>query len=50
MAKKKKAQSPVEKAYNRERNRIKRFIREAEKRGYRFSDFSIPDKPKKITF
>lgn len=49
MAKKKKAQSPVEKAYNRERNRIKRFIREAEKRGYRFSDFSIPDKPKKIT-
>ena len=49
MANKKKAQSPVEKAYNRERNRIKRFIREAEKRGYRFSDFSIPDKPKKIT-
>lgn len=49
MAKKKKVQSPVEKAYNRERNRIKRFIREAEKRGYRFSDFSIPDKPKKIT-
>lgn len=49
MAKKRKAQTPVEKAYNRERNRIKRFIRDAEKRGYRFSDFSIPDKPKKIT-
>ena len=49
MAKKRKAQTPVEKAYSRERNRIKRFIRDAEKRGYRFSDFSIPDKPKKIT-
>lgn len=49
MAKKKKAQSPVEKAYYRERNRIKRFIREAEKRGYRFSNFSIPPVPKRIT-
>lgn len=37
------------KEYNRERNRIKRFIRYAEKRGYVFESNLIPPKPKTIT-
>lgn len=37
------------KDYNKERNRIKRFIRNAEKRGYVFEPNLIPPKPKKIT-
>lgn len=35
--------------YNRERNRIKRAISRAQKRGYIFADDVIPDKPKRIT-
>lgn len=35
--------------YNKERNRIKRFIRNAEKRGYVFEPNLIPPKPKTIT-
>ena len=37
------------KEYNKERNRIKRFIRNAEKRGYVFESNLIPPKPKTIT-
>ena len=36
------------KEYNKERNRIKRFIRYAEKRGYVFEPNLIPPKPKRI--
>lgn len=43
----KKAQ--ILKEYNKERNRIKRFIRYAEKRGYVFGPNLIPPKPKTIT-
>lgn len=41
--------SQLLKEYNKERNRIKRFIRNAEKRGYVFEPNLIPPKPKKIT-
>ena len=37
------------KEYNKERNRIKRFIRYAEKRGYVFAPNLIPPKPRTIT-
>lgn len=41
--------SQLLKEYNKERNRIKRFIRNAEKRGYVFEPNLIPPKPKRIT-
>lgn len=41
--------SQLLKEYNKERNRIKRFIRNAEKRGYIFEPNLIPPKPKTIT-
>lgn len=41
--------SQLLKEYNKERNRIKRFIRHAEKRGYVFEPNVIPPKPKTIT-
>ena len=41
--------SQLLKEYNKERNRIKRFIRNAEKRGYVFEPNLIPQKPKTIT-
>lgn len=41
--------SQLLKEYNKERNRIKRFIRNAEKRGYVFEPKLIPPKPKTIT-
>lgn len=41
--------SQLLKEYNKERNRIKRFIRSAEKRGYVFESNVIPPKPKTIT-
>jgi hypothetical protein len=41
--------SQLIKEYNKERNRIKRFIRNAEKRGYVFEPNLIPPKPKTIT-
>ena len=41
--------SQLLKEYNKERNRIKRFIRNAEKRGYVFEPDIIPPKPKTIT-
>ena len=48
MAKKKKL-TPTQRAYQKERNRIKRFIRSAEKRGYEFSTDALPNIPKRIT-
>lgn len=41
--------SQLLKEYNKERNRIKRFIRNAEKRGYVFEPNLIPPRPKTIT-
>ena len=41
--------SQLLKEYNKERNRIKRFIRNAEKRGYVFEPNLIPPMPKTIT-
>lgn len=41
--------SQLLKDYNKERNRIKRFIRNAEKRGYVFEANLLPAKPKTIT-
>ena len=41
--------SQLLKEYNKERKRIKRFIRYAEKRGYVFESNLIPPKPKTIT-
>lgn len=41
--------SQLLKEYKKERNRIKRFIRNAEKRGYVFEPNLIPPKPKTIT-
>lgn len=41
--------SQLLKEYNKERNRIKRFIRNAEKRGYVFDPNILPPRPKTIT-
>lgn len=41
--------SQLLKEYNKERNRIKRFIRNAEKRGYVFEPNLLPPRPKTIT-
>lgn len=46
---KKRPQSKNQKAYNKELQRIKRFIKRAEKRGYQFEEGVVPKKPKKIT-
>lgn len=49
MSKKPRKPSPNEVAYNKEIKRLKNFIRRAQKRGYSFSNYSIPEKPKRIT-
>lgn len=41
--------SQAEQQYNKELNRIKRFIKRAENRGYRFDSDVIPDRPKRVT-
>lgn len=46
---KKSPQSKNQKAYNKELQRIKRFIARAKKRGYQFEENIIPKKPKRIT-
>lgn len=48
MAKRKK-QTAAQRAYNKERNRIKRFIKSAEKRGYEIDSNVLPEPPKRIT-
>lgn len=42
-------QQSINKAYAKERNRVKSFVRRAEKRGYRFSESVIPSIPKRKT-
>ena len=39
----------MQQAFKKEVNRIKRFIRNAEKRGYIFDDYTIPSTPKRVT-
>ncbi len=48
MAKKRK-QTQAEKEYKKQRRRIQRFIKSAEKRGYMFDQRVLPDVPKRIT-
>lgn len=48
MAKRRK-QAPTERAYNKQVNRIKQFIRRTEKRGYQFSKDVLPQQPKRVT-
>lgn len=48
MAKRRK-QSHAERAYSKQVNRIKQFIRRAEKRGYQFSEDVLPQRPKRVT-
>lgn len=48
MAKQRKL-TPAEKAYNKEVNRINRFIKAAQKRGFLFNQKILPPRPKKIT-
>lgn len=45
----KQRRTPNQIAWDKEQKRIKRFIREATKRGFDFSDFVIPKKPKRVT-
>lgn len=47
--KKQSAKQAINKAYAKERNRIKSFVRRAEKRGYSFPDSLIPSIPKRKT-
>lgn len=49
MAKRKSKPNKYVTEYRKERSRIKRFIKRAEKRGYVFEDNIIPDIPKNIT-
>ena len=44
-----KRQNPFQKAYNKQRNRIKRFLKNATKRGFEFVENILPSIPKKIT-
>lgn len=43
------AKNTYKKQYEKERKRIKQFIRRAEKRGYIFPENILPSKPKRIT-
>lgn len=47
--KKQSAKQAINKAYAKERNRIRSFVRRAEKRGYSFPDSLIPSIPKRKT-
>lgn len=49
MSKKSQKQIEIEKQYKKEVNRLKRFIKRAEKRGYRFPQNAIPRQVKKPT-
>ena len=42
-------QNQLNAEYNKELNRLKRFIRQARKKGFAFPDTAIPKPPKKIT-
>lgn len=43
------AKSQIELEYQKELNRINRFIKQAEKRGFTFGDYKPPKKPKTVT-
>lgn len=49
MSKKSQKQLEIEKQYKKEVNRLNRFIKQAEKRGYRFEQNAIPRQVKKPT-
>ena len=49
MSKKSQKQIEIEKEYKKEVNRLNRFIKQAEKRGYRFPQNAIPHQVKKPT-
>lgn len=49
MPKKSQKQIQIEKEYKKEVNRLNRFIKQAEKRGYRFNQNAIPQQVKKPT-
>ena len=42
-------QQAINKAYAKERNRVKSFVRRAEKRGYSFPESIVPSIPKRKT-
>ena len=43
------AKTPLEREYDKELQRINRFIKSAEKRGFRFGQYTTPKRPKTIT-
>lgn len=43
------AKSQIELEYQKELDRINRFIKQAEKRGFSFSDYNTPKRPKTVT-
>ena len=45
----KKKQTSMQIAYNKQLKRIKKFIARAEKRGYYFDDYKIPNTPKRVS-
>lgn len=49
MAKKSQSQVDIERQYRKEVNRLNRFIKNAEKRGYRFDEKAIPQQVKRPT-
>lgn len=49
MVKKKRKQTPAERAYSKQVKRIKQFISRAEKRGYQFSADVLPQRPNRVT-
>lgn len=50
MAKKRKKQlTPNQQEYNREIKNLKSRIKQAEKKGYKFSNFQFPERPERIT-
>lgn len=49
MVKKRRKQTPAERAYSKQVKRIKQFISRAEKRGYQFSADVLPQRPNRVT-
>lgn len=43
------AKTPLEREYDKELQRINRFIKSAEKRGFRFDQYTTPKRPKTVT-
>lgn len=49
MARKKSKLTPLQAEYKKQQNRIKNFIRNAQKRGYTFPENIVPEMPKRVT-